>query len=69
MEAIPISDFTRAVLILLGEAYMGPDEQHGIWFVDSTPNVGFFGTLEEGGYLPHSLRGLLPKGAPPLQHT
>jgi hypothetical protein len=46
MEAIPINDFTRAVLILLGEAYMGPNEQHGIWFVDSTPNVGFFGTLE-----------------------
>jgi hypothetical protein len=47
MASILNSDFIRSVLILLDEAYVGPDEQQGVWFLDNVPNGGFFGTLQD----------------------
>jgi hypothetical protein len=46
MGSILDGDFARSVLILLDEAYVGPNEQQGVWFMDNKPNGGFFGTLE-----------------------
>lgn len=48
MEATPLSQesFLESLRVLFTEAYLGPPDPRGTWFVDNEPNCGFVGILD-----------------------
>lgn len=45
MTTVPLSTLTQALYDLLTEAYDGPPDPHGTWFVDNEPDSGILGAL------------------------
>jgi hypothetical protein len=45
METLPVSVLTQAISDLLVEAYDGPPDPSGTWFVDNKPDCGILGSL------------------------
>ena len=45
METLPRDVVMKSIRIVLQEAYEGPQDPRGTWFVETTPDSGLFGTL------------------------
>jgi DinB family protein len=46
METLPRDEVMRAVEMVLAEGYEGPQDPRGTWFVNNSPDAGFFPTLD-----------------------
>ena len=47
MKDIPVSMITESIITLLTEAYPGPPDPTGTWFIDNEPDSGVFGVLRD----------------------
>jgi len=47
MTTVPLSTLTGALCDLLTEAYDGPPDPHGTWFIDNEPDSGILGAIRE----------------------
>lgn len=45
METLPRDVVMKSLRMVLKEAYEGPQDPRGTWFVDTAPDSGLFGTL------------------------
>lgn len=45
MTTLPTKTVLQSILVLLAEAYAGPPDPSGTWFVDNEPNCGVLGVL------------------------
>ena len=46
MDTLPRERVMKAIADLLGEAYEGPKDPRGTWFVNNAADAGFFATLD-----------------------
>ena len=46
METLPRDGVMKAVGMVLAEGYEGPQDPRGTWFVNNSPDAGFFPTLD-----------------------
>jgi hypothetical protein len=46
MDTLPREMVTKAIADILGEAYEGPRDPRGTWFVNNAADAGFFPTLD-----------------------
>ena len=49
METLPRDGVMKSLRMVLKEAYEGPQDPRGTWFVEMAPDTGLFGTLASMG--------------------
>jgi hypothetical protein len=45
-QGIQVSTLTQSIVVLLTEAYQGPPDPSGTWFIDNEPDCGILGILK-----------------------